>query len=172
MYFNDMEIKLGDQNPDCYNFMPLNLLLVLFFIYTVHLCIQNRGTENHKLYVLLAIFAYILMVAEGMRSRTAAYLSNIKPADYVTCHINEMKMKSPQINYFIENYHTEDNPNDSEGTIRVVTHAAREPFRFSEYLDKSPDASAVEYMRATKLCRINFGVCIDYTAQSSQSFAC
>lgn len=29
IFDNDLEIRLADQNPDCYNLMPLNLILVL-----------------------------------------------------------------------------------------------------------------------------------------------
>lgn len=53
---------------------------------------------------------------------------------------------------------------------RVNTHRANEPFLFYEYVDTSPDASSIEYIKMTRLVRLNFGLKFTYTPQSSASF--
>lgn len=55
---------------------------------------------------------------------------------------------------------------------RVNTHHAKEPFRYYEWLDQSPDASAIDFIKLTKLTRLTFGINVQYTPQSQASYAC
>jgi hypothetical protein len=56
--------------------------------------------------------------------------------------------------------------------VRVSTHSAHEPYRYSQFCDTSPDPLSIEFVKATKLCRLSIGLCVNYTAQASQSFNC
>ena len=100
MFYNDLEIKMGDQNPDCYNLMPLNLFIVVLFILFVCFSIQSNS-KDRSVYIAFAVIIYILLVVETAMSRTYAFLSHIKPADHITCHINDLRMKPPLVNYVI-----------------------------------------------------------------------
>lgn len=55
---------------------------------------------------------------------------------------------------------------------RVNTHFAKEPYRYWEYYDMSPDASCIDYIKRTKIARLNFGKIFNYTPQASQSLKC
>jgi hypothetical protein len=65
----------------------------------------------------------------------------------------------------IQNYHYEwrrrGNKNRYE---RVNTHRKEEPFRYSEYIDQSPEASALEYLKNYKLTRVHYNVDVEFSA--------
>lgn len=52
------------------------------------------------------------------------------------------------------------------------THHARSYFRYLEWVDQSPDASAIDYIRSQKLTRLDFKLSMQYTPISSQSYGC
>ncbi len=72
------------------------------------------------------------------------------------------------ISFVIQNYHYEtrvtySNGNRRSRTVRVNTHYAKEYYRYYEYYDVSPDASAIAYIKNTRTARINFGKIVNYT---------
>jgi hypothetical protein len=73
LYFNDCEVRLGDQNPDCFGYAPVNFFLslislILFGYYYVY---YDDGA------LIFGFIFYIIMLIETCCSSTNSYLRNI-----------------------------------------------------------------------------------------------
>jgi hypothetical protein len=90
-YYYDLEIKLADQNPDCFNYFWVNLGLVLITAGLVYGWSQidayaggtyDRKKEESKNIMIGFICAfYIGMIIESFCSRTFSFFNNIESAD-------------------------------------------------------------------------------------------
>jgi hypothetical protein len=122
-----------------------------------------------EFYWIFTFIFYFLMVIETASTRTMHYLSNLVSSKHTDDMINNVRKNAPAINFKIQNYHYEWVTRHRGGKRetrreRVDTHFACEPFRYCEYIDISPDASAIEFVKMTRLARLNFGKVMQYTA--------
>lgn len=133
---------------------------------------------------LFFVFA-VAYVVEGLLNRTSRALWNIGGVDDVASYVDRMRAAAPAVHFVGESYHFErrsrtvhKTTTDSHGKSRtesfteyyeekVVTHRAREPFRYDGFDDLSGELSAEIYLH--NACRIDFKhhwfVADDYTAR-------
>ncbi len=112
------------------------------------------------------------MIIESFCSRTYAFFSNIESANRGQEVINAVRVNPPAVKFDIQNYHFETrverrNGNTHVKQVRVNTHHADKPFAFCEWMDISPEASAIDYVKAHRLTRMTFMKHFDYTPQAS-----
>jgi hypothetical protein len=86
-YFNDLEIRLSDQNPDCFQSAYLNLIFVIIF----WACIVTYSQGENGLAIMGAILFYLIMLCETCCSKTKKFLDTIESADRITELINFIK---------------------------------------------------------------------------------
>mmetsp|Transcript_14520 Transcript_14520/g.14131 ORF Transcript_14520/g.14131 Transcript_14520/m.14131 type:complete len:87 (+) Transcript_14520:884-1144(+) len=55
---------------------------------------------------------------------------------------------------------------------RVNTHRASQNYRFVQWYDMSPDASAIDYIKSYKLTRVCFLRQFDFAPVARQSYVC
>ena len=73
LYYKDMKVKVSDQNPDCYDKMPLNLVFIgIFFTF---LFLSMTSYDPIGWYIGAGIF-YIIILIESACSKTKGYLSH------------------------------------------------------------------------------------------------
>jgi hypothetical protein len=173
IYYNDMEYCESKQNPDCWN-MPLNLFLCL----AVHgLTIPYLlGSVEFPILLLAGLF-YLFMIIECCVCSTRKFIYNLTLGENIFGEINENRNKAPKVTYHVQNYHYETKTRKQNGKthterVRVNTHSAAQDYRYAEWIDISPDSSAVEYVKGQKLVRLDFSLKVDYTPQANQSFIC
>lgn len=78
-----------------------------------------------------------------------------------------MKTRKPRVTLKMQNYHYE--RRDNNKTVKVNTDLIEERYRFFEWLDQSPDSTALEFLRNTKLTRLTLEKEIDYQPTAKQS---
>lgn len=177
IFYLDCEIRLGDQNPDCWGLAPLNAILALSAVGLVAAYLNTPPYENGEGYLIGAAIFYIIMLIETCCTSTASFLKNIITYEEAQHHLNRQRQHPPVVKFSIQNYHYDTiveyhNGNVRTRQVRVNTHYAVEHFRYSSYCDTSADPVSIEFVKATKLCRLKIGLLINYTAQSSQSYNC
>ena len=89
---------------------------------------------------MFGVVLYIGLVIETLYSRTLKFLSHVKKAELATNIVNGLRSRPPKITFSIQNYH-------KNGKSKILTHKADEPYLFFEWLDTSPDAAVVEYVK-------------------------
>ena len=83
----------------------------------------------------------------------------------------------PILRMHIQNYHYEErvtkdkDGNERRRKVRVNTHRADEPFRFTDWIDRSPPASSLHYIDLFLLTRIHTEKDINLSPQASRSYA-
>lgn len=100
--------------------------------------------------------------------KTNSFLRNLTLGENIFSEINENRNNPPVITFHVQNYHyktktTRRNGKTHHERVRVNTHSATEHFRYSEWIDTSPDASAVEYVKGQKLVRLDFSSSFNFT---------
>ena len=51
--------------------------------------------------------------------------------------------------------------------VAVTTHTAQAPFRFVEWVDQSPDATAIDFIMKHKLARLDFKLNVNFSPIAS-----
>ena len=182
MFHWGLEVRMDEQNPDCYNLMWLNFIFSATFIGMLVAYIINYYTYNGTTFLILSIIFYVAVIIETFCSRTWKFLTNIEPSSSAIPIINNYRAKYPIVQYNMQNYHYEwrahtvhrkgEPPHVEMRRVRVNTHHARSYFRYLEWVDQSPDASAIDYIRSQKLTRLDLKLNFTYTPISSQSYQC
>ena len=86
IYYMDCEIRLGDQNPDCWGLAPLNFVLSVLVLILVYLYLITP--YNGEGYLVGAIIFYIFLLIETCCTSTASFLSNITSFQTALEHLN------------------------------------------------------------------------------------
>lgn len=110
MFYYGMEVRMDEQNPDCYNLMWLNLLFCLLAIGFLATYFALFYNYNSTMYLVLAIIFYIVQISETFCGRTWGFLNNIEPVNVAIPIINNFRSKYPIVEFHMQNYHYEWRP--------------------------------------------------------------
>ena len=154
--------------------MPWNFLF--FLIIPAFSVPYILGYTEATILIGSGIF-YIIMIIECCLCKTNKFLNNLTYGENIFSEINSNRNNAPEVSFHVQNYHYESRTRRRNGKTnherrRVNTHRATEPYRFLEWIDTSPDSSAVEYVKGQKLVRLDFSLRLDYTPQANQSYKC
>lgn len=73
--------------------------------------------------------------------------------------INELRKKHPLINFTIQNYHYEWKDNNNKGKSERVNTAKRsDAFRYFEFVDVTPEAKTIQFIKRTQLSRLSLNI--------------
>ena len=86
------------------------------------------------------------------------YLNNTLSTTVLFNNITNAIAAPPECIYKIECYHWLKKKN---GRDKIVTHSAKEPFRFTGWVDRSPPATSIDYLNNLLLCRLKIDEIID-----------
>jgi hypothetical protein len=170
VYYHDMENLLDRTATRCYDCSWLNIVFSLIII----------GSLFPALYVHNGVFAvtgisYLFLLIETCCSQTYTFLSNVMSVDQVERYLTNLSDQSPQIKFWIQNYHYETRHyTDSKGNshtkkVRVNTHHATEFYIWGDCVDKSPEPSCVDIIKQFKLTRLENKIDVTYSPEAFAS---
>jgi len=127
-----------------------------------------RYDPNYSMYLMFGIICYLIVICESFCAKTYKFLINLDESNNVMPIINKFRTLYPIVLFKIQNYHYEYR-RDKNGSHRhrVNTHRAEAPFRYMEWIDQSPDATAIDYIKLQKITRLDFKLICHYTPISS-----
>lgn len=92
---------MSEQNPDCYNYFWINLILVCSTIGFFMAYRSEKGHKDSNTWIVVATILYFIMLIESFVGKTCSFLSNIESADRGREVINEVRIKPPSVEFRI-----------------------------------------------------------------------
>ena len=70
----------------------------------------------------------------------------------------------------VKNWHWGKDKNGKQK--KIYTEEVKEEYRYAEYIDQSPDAISLDFLKYTRVVRLDFDTYLRYSSQASQSKKC
>jgi hypothetical protein len=126
--------------------------------------------------VLVAPFAYIILLIMNTATDTTRYMRNQSTLADTIGNMKGSIEASPEMKMYIRNWHwTTKTKKDSKGNKKKVkekkyTKSFKKPYKFTEWVDKSPPPENLEYIEVLHLTRLETEKVINMSSRAHGSY--